>query len=66
MAAVAPDAAVVIEARAGPAFAALARRLAHHAATLAARRVENLPREAASDPTRWRDARLLWPLFTKD
>lgn len=46
-------------------FAAIARRLADKAERLAAARAEDNARQAAGDPSRWRDPRLLWPLFTK-
>ena len=53
----------MIEARTDPGFDVLAARLAARAATLAAARVETL--EQRGGPSRWRLARLLWPLFTK-
>jgi len=64
VAALAPDAAGVISADAESAFAALARRLLTKASTLAAARAEDLAL-GAEDPRRWRQPRLLWPLFIK-
>ncbi len=44
------------------AFDALAERLINHA-----RRLADAAATARRDPTRaWRDARLVWPNFTKD
>ena len=59
----APD---VISARIEHASDALAARLAQRAAGLGKAWAENRLRARAADPWRWRDARLLWPLFTKD
>ena len=44
-----------------PAFAALARRLVARARRAAETRAENMLRARRRDPSRWRDARLLWP-----
>ena len=41
-------------------------RLADKAAALCVARAEAARRRDAGDDTRWRRARLLWPLFTKD
>ena len=41
-------------------------RLADKAAALSVACAETLRRRSAGDDTRWRRARLLWPLFTKD
>ncbi len=49
-----------------PAATGLARRLAAKAAGLAATAMENRLRDRRADPWRWRQARLLWPLFTRD
>jgi hypothetical protein len=46
--------------RSGADFAALAARLADKARALAEARAE-----VRKSATRWRSARLLWPLFTK-
>ncbi|MFB0612966.1 hypothetical protein [Aurantiacibacter poecillastricola] len=43
------------------AIAALAARLARRVRSIAAARAENDRRERRRDPSRWRDARLLWP-----
>lgn len=48
-----------------PGFAALARRLAAKAGSLAEAKAENAAHERRGDPARWRKARLLWPLITK-
>jgi hypothetical protein len=47
----------------GRAFAA---RLAGQAARLAAARAEARLRARRDDPSRWRRANLLWPLFTRE
>jgi hypothetical protein len=47
----------------GRAFAA---RLAEQATKLAVARAESRLRARRDDPSRWRRAGLLWPLFTKD
>ena len=41
-------------------------RLADKAAALGLARAEAARRRSVGDDTRWRRARLLWPLFTKD
>jgi hypothetical protein len=41
-------------------------RLAARAARLAEARAETALRSRRDDPTRWRRAGLLWPLFAKD
>ncbi len=41
-----------------------ARQLARKASALAQARAENRLLERRADPSRWRTARLLWPLFT--
>ena len=41
-------------------------RLADKAAALGLARAEAARRRSTGDDTRWRRARLLWPLFTKD
>ena len=40
-------------------------RLAAKAAKIAQARAENRLRTRKRDPWRWRNSRLLWPLFTK-
>ena len=50
-------------AEAGRTFAA---RLAAKAAALAEARTETALRARRADPSRWRRAALLWPLFAKD
>jgi hypothetical protein len=45
---------------------AFARSLARKAARLAEARTETRALSAREDPRRWRMARLLWPLMTKD
>lgn len=47
-------------------FAALARTLAARARGVAEAHVESAARERRRDPTRWRDARLLWPDTTQE
>ena len=42
----------------------LALRLAKKAERLAIARAENAVRSRANDGSRWRQSRLLWPLFT--
>ena len=44
----------------------LGARLTAKAALLARTALENRIRARRSDPVRWRDPRLLWPLFTRD
>ena len=41
-------------------------RLADKAVALGLARAEAARRRSVGDNTRWRQARLLWPLFTKD
>jgi len=62
---VAPDARRVIEAKTSPG-AGFAARLAARAAQVAVASAEAKVLARRSDPTRWRRARLLWPLFAKD
>jgi hypothetical protein len=45
---------------------AFAARLAGKAATLAEARVETALRARRNDPSRWRRAALLWPLFANE
>lgn len=49
-----------------PAATGLARRLTAKAGALAGTAMENRLRDRRADPLRWRQARLLWPLFTRD
>jgi hypothetical protein len=63
---VAADAPVVIKADIAQKGRAFASRLAEQATRLAVARAESLIRARRGDPTRWRRAGLLWPLFTKD
>lgn len=53
----------MIEARLADSVDGLTARLSRKAAALAKAAVVL---RKASGPVRWRDARLLWPLFTKD
>jgi hypothetical protein len=62
----AADAVVVIKAEVAEKGRAFAARLAEQAARLAAARAESRLRSRRGDPSRWRRASLLWPLFTKD
>jgi len=55
----------VIEAKTAPG-AGLAARLAARAAQVAVAAAETRLLARRGDPTRWRRARLLWPLFAKD
>jgi len=55
----------VIDAKVEPAAKGFAAALAAKAAVLAQAYGENLIRARAGDPTRWRLARLVWPLFAK-
>lgn len=48
------------------AMAALAERLTAKARTLATAHAAMRRRKLRNDPGRWRDARALWPLFTKE
>lgn len=43
-----------------------AARLARRAEALAQAAAENALRARRADPARWRQARLLWPLFSRD
>lgn len=54
----------MIRAQVPAASRALARRLARKAARLAEARAENALLARRDAPRRWRQARLLWPLFT--
>lgn len=65
MAADAPDVSGMIAANARNAFDALAARLMARAAVLARASAETRLLARRHDETRWRRARLLWPLFTK-
>ncbi len=56
----------MIKASVTPDAKGFAGRLAAGAATLAKAHGESLLRARRNDATRWRSARLLWPLFTKD
>jgi len=55
----------MIEAKLGASLENIATRLARKAAALAEASVSRR-KLGADSPARWRDARLLWPLFTKD
>ena len=55
----------MIDAKVEPAAKPLAAALAAKAALLAQAYGESLVRARANDPTRWRLARLVWPLFAK-
>jgi hypothetical protein len=55
----------MISARIEPDFEALARMLEAKAKVLAEAAGETTAMKRASDPRRWRNPRLLWPLFTK-
>lgn len=55
----------MIDAKVEPASKEFAVALAAKAALLVQAYGENLIRARASDPTRWRLARLVWPLFAK-
>ena len=55
----------MIAAETRPDFAALAARLAAKARILAQAQAERNVLARRSDPARWRQAGLLWPLFTK-
>jgi len=56
----------MIAAKLAGASGGLAARLADKAARLAEARGETLLRARRGDPSRWRRAALLWPLFAKD
>lgn len=49
-----------------PSWDTLSAQLADAAAALAQAQVEEEARAAADDPTRWRDAGLLWPDMNLD
>jgi hypothetical protein len=66
VATLAADARRVIEARMAQASADFAARLTARAAKLAQAYGAALLRGRRDDPTRWRRAALLWPLFTRD
>ncbi len=55
----------MISAETRPDFAALAARLVSRAKRIAEAQAEQATLARRSDPTRWRKAALLWPLFTK-
>ena len=55
----------MITASTEPDFAALAKDLADKAKALAEAQAVTAGATARSDPRRWRQASLLWPLFTK-
>jgi hypothetical protein len=55
----------MIEARISASSESFASRLSRKAAALAEAAVASR-RMGSNAPSRWRDARLLWPLFTKD
>lgn len=52
--------------RAHPRSAGLTRRLAERVRKLAEAHAANRLLARRAEPRRWRDARLLWPLFAKD
>ncbi len=54
----------MITASARTSAAGFIARLTGRAETIAAARGETILRERQQDPWRWRNARLLWPLFT--
>ena len=56
----------MIEARLAHGVDRLGARLARKAGALAAAAIAARRSSARGDPDRWRSARLLWPLFTKD
>lgn len=56
----------MIRARTALSARAFAGSLARKAARLARARAETSLLARREDPRRWRAARLLWPLFTKD
>jgi hypothetical protein len=62
----AADATLVIECSLAAASRGLAARLADKAARIAEARTASLLRARRGDPSRWRRAVLLWPLFAKD
>ncbi|MEP6868459.1 MAG: hypothetical protein ABJA20_08075 [Novosphingobium sp.] len=61
----AKDAPVVITATTQPDFEQLAANLAGQAKALAEAQTAAAALESRNDPLRWRQADLLWPLFTK-
>ena len=56
----------LLTARTDPPVTALAERLSAKARRLALAQAENRRLARAGDGRRWRDARLVWPLFAKD
>lgn len=56
----------MIAARTRRSHSAFAAALSRKAARLARARAEEALRARKGDSRRWRDPRLLWPLFTKD
>lgn len=56
----------MIDARNRMSAATFVAGLRAKAETLGAARGETILRERKRDPWRWRDARLLWPLFTSN
>jgi hypothetical protein len=54
----------MITATPSPSFDQLVTQLANTAGQLAQAQVEEEARAAVNDPTRWREAGLLWPDFT--
>jgi hypothetical protein len=62
----AADAADMIEGKIAEAGRTFAARVAARAALLAKAHAETALRTRGHDPSRWRRAALLWPLFAKD
>ncbi len=56
----------MINAQAADSTNALEARLIRRAEALGKAEAESQQRQTSDAPSRWRDARLLWPLFTKD
>lgn len=56
----------MIAARSRNSAAAFIESMRSKAESLGAARGETILRESKRDPWRWRDARLLWPLFTSN
>ena len=56
----------MIEAKPGSAFRMLAERLTQRARTLADIRANQLRAAQHIDGREWRDARLLWPFFSRN
>ena len=54
----------MISAQPQPAFDELANQLATMAEALAVAGAQNAQLAQSADPLRWRDASLVWPLFT--